>query len=307
MMSASVSTGESVRDDGAVLGPWQLRFLLLAFIWGSSFLSIKLALDTLGPTQIAFGRILLGLGFLAVVLVVRGDRLPTRPILWLHLAVAGFFLNALPFALFSWSETHITSSLAGIYNATAPLFTMIVAALILHDEQPTRRRVVGLLAGLSGVFVVLGVWETGPGSSSIPGQLAALGATASYGVAYPYARRFLAGRGLTVPVLATGQLVCAAIWLSFTVPWSMPTFSRRSLLGLVLLGLAGTGVAYLLSYSLITERGATTTSSVNYLIPVISVSLGVVLLGESLTWNQPVGACLVIAGVVVAERASQRE
>jgi drug/metabolite transporter (DMT)-like permease len=286
--------------------PWQLRFVLLAIIWGSSFLSIKLALDTLEPVQIGLGRILLGLLFLATLLVLRGERLPRSRATWGHLAVAGLFLNAVPFTLFSWSETRIPSLLAGIYNASAPLFTMVVAALILADEQPTRRRIGGLAAGLVGVLVVLGAWRGTQGGASIPGQLAALGATASYGVAYPYARRFLAGQGLSVPVLATGQLICAGAELALLAPWQVPHLSTRSALGVVLLGIAGTGIGYLLSYSLITERGATTTSSVNYLIPVVSVGLGVVVLSEPLRWNQPVGAALVIAGVVLAERGGRR-
>ena len=286
--------------------PWQIRFVALALIWGSSFLSIKLALDTLAPLQVALGRILLGVVLLLGLLALRRERLPRSLATWGHLAVAGLFLNALPFTLFSWSETRIPSLLAGIYNATAPLFTMVVAALILADEQPTRRRLVGLVAGLGGVVVVLGAWRGTDGGASIPGQLAALGATASYGIAYPYARRFLAGKGLSVPVLATGQLLCAAAELALIVPWSVPSFSARSALGVALLGVAGTGVGYLMSYSLITERGATTTSSVNYLIPVVSVALGVLVLSEPLRWNQPLGAALVIAGVVTAERSGAR-
>jgi drug/metabolite transporter (DMT)-like permease len=285
--------------------PWQTRFVALALIWGSSFLSIKLALDTLAPLQVALGRVVIGLVVLAAVVAVRRERLPRSWRVWGHLAVAGLFLNAIPFALFSWSETHITSLLAGIYNAAAPLFTMLVASVMLADERPTLRRALGLLLGLGGVAVVLGVWRGTGGSSSIPGQLAALGATASYGIAYPYARRFLTGRGIPVPVLAAGQLACAAVELALIAPHTTPTFSARSLTGLLALGLAGTGAGYLLSYSLIAERGATSTASVNYLIPAVSVSLGVLLLGESFRWNQPVGAAIVVAGVVLAEQGGR--
>jgi drug/metabolite transporter (DMT)-like permease len=285
--------------------PWQARFALLALIWGASFYFIKLALRGFEPLQISTGRLMLGTLFLGGIVLLRRERLPREPIVWFHLAVAGFFLNALPFSLFAWAETEIPSLLAGIYNAAAPLITVAVAAAILPDERPAVRRLAGLAVGLFGVFLVLGVWQ-GTTSASPRGQAAALAATCSYGIAYPYARRFLSGRGLPVTVLAFGQLLCATCELVLLMPRELKPIPPSALVGLVSLGLLGTGVAYILSYSLIRDRGATTTSLVNYPIPVVSVILGVALLGEPVSWNQPVGAALVLAGVALCEGRIRR-
>jgi drug/metabolite transporter (DMT)-like permease len=298
--------GRTGRGSGKIRHvPWQARFALLALIWGASFYFIKLALRGFEPLQISTGRLLLGMVFLGSVVALRRERLPQQPIIWFHLAVVGLLLNALPFSLLAWSETEIPSLLAGIYSAAAPLITVAVAAAILPDERPGVRRLAGLAVGLFGVFMVLGVWQ-GTGAASPRGQAAALAATFSYGIAYPYARRFLSGSGLPVTVLAFGQLLCAACELILLMPRTFKSIPPSALLGLVSLGLLGTGVAYIISYSLIRERGATTTSLVNYPIPVVSVILGVTLLGEPVSWNQPVGAALVLAGVALCEGRLRR-
>lgn len=294
-----------VPDDAAVPAasrprvPWQLRFAVLSLVWGSSFVLIKYALRGFAPLQVSFGRIVLGTAVLAIVLAARREGLPRSLRTWGHLLVSGFFMNALPFTLFSWSETRVPSLVAGIYNAAAPLVTLAVASLLLPDERPTPRRVAGFSAGLLGVLVVLGVWDAP--SAPLSGQLAALAATVSYGLGYPYVRRFLPTGQLPVAVLATAQLGCAALWLAPVAPRTVDDVPLEALLALLSLGVIGTGFAYLLLHGLIRERGATTTSLINYPIPIVAVLLGVLLLGEPVAWNQPVGALVVLAGVALAE------
>jgi len=286
----------------AVATAWQTRFALLALIWGSSFLLIKQALATFAPLQISFGRLVIGLLLLLGVMALRHERFPREPRVWLHLAVAGLVLNALPFSLLAYSETQIPSLLAGIVSAAAPLVTVSVAFLLVPDERIDARRLGGLAIGLVGVLVMLGVWQFG-GGGSVTGRLAAVAATVSYGFGYPYVRRYLAGRAISVTVLAAGQLLCAAAELALFVPRSVPhPASASALLALAALGVAGSGIAYLLSYSLVRERGATVTSAVNYPIPAIAVAEGVILLGEPLTWFQPFGAGLVLVGVWLVSR-----
>jgi drug/metabolite transporter (DMT)-like permease len=292
-----------VGDRGrAAVTAWPVRFALLALIWGSSFVLIKQALATFAPLQISFGRLVIGLMLLLGVMVLRRERFPREPRVWLHLAVAGLVLNALPFSLLAYSETQIPSLLAGIVSAAAPLVTVTVAFLLVPDERIDARRLGGLVIGLVGVLVMLGVWQFG-GGGSVAGRVAAVAATVSYGFGYPYVRRFLAGRAISVTVLAAGQLLCAAAELALFVPRTVPhPASTSALVALAALGVAGSGIAYLLSYSLVRERGATVTSAVNYPIPVIAVVEGVVLLGEPLTWFQPVGAGLVLVGVWLVSR-----
>lgn len=286
--------------------PWQLRFVGLVLIWGSSFALIKVALRGFEPFQVAFIRCVLGIAVIGAVLLLRGERLPRERIVWAHLAVAGLVLNAIPFALFSWAETRVPSLVAGVANAAAPLATLAVACVLIPEERPTARRLAGFALGLVGVLVLFGAWSIH--LTSALGELAVLGATISYGVGYPYVRRFLSPRGLPVAALATGQLVCATLWLAPRMPVAERPggIPAASVVALLTLGVVGTGIAYLLIHSLIRDRSATTASLINYPIPAVAVVLGVVFLGEPLFWYQPVGAAIVLAGVAVAEGARAR-
>ncbi|CAA9250034.1 MAG: Permease of the drug/metabolite transporter (DMT) superfamily [uncultured Corynebacteriales bacterium] len=166
------------------------QFLALALVWGSSFLFIKIALEGLSPGQVVLGR--LGVGALALVLlmVVLRHPPPRDPVVWGHLAVVGVLLCVAPFLLFAWAEEHISSGLASIYNATTPLMTSVVALAALREEQLTRARTVGLLTGFAGVLVVFGPWQGLDGGATLA-QAACLAATASYGVAFVYLRRYV--------------------------------------------------------------------------------------------------------------------
>jgi len=297
----------AARDDGEVSTriPWQLRFAALSLTWGASFLLIKLALRGLYPLQIAFGRTAIGAAVLLVVIAARREPLPRDAAVWGHLLAAGLLLNAIPFALFAWAETRVPSILAGVYNAAAPLVTLALATLMLPAERPTPRRVVGVLGGLAGVLVVLGAWRAP--TAPLSGQLAALAATSCYACAYVYVRRFLSGRAIPVASLATGQLLCAMVELAPVVPRHLERHvSATAVAALLVLGAVSTAFAYLLSHSLIRERGATTASLVNYPIPAVAVLLGLALLGEPLHWNEPAGAAIVLLGVWFAEGRSLR-
>jgi drug/metabolite transporter (DMT)-like permease len=133
-----------------------LRLGLLALIWGSSFLFIKVGLEGLAPEQVVVGRVGVGALILVVVATLRGLRLPVSPGLWGHLAVVAIVGNLVPFSLFAWGETHIDSSLAGILNAATPLFTLLMALALLPGEIVTRPRVLGLFIGFAGVVIIVG-------------------------------------------------------------------------------------------------------------------------------------------------------
>jgi drug/metabolite transporter (DMT)-like permease len=293
---------------GAAAVPWQGRFALLAAIWGSSFLLIKIGDEALAPLQVTLGRMLCGVAALLAILVARRERLPREPRLWAHLAVAALLLNAAPFSLFAYGETHTTSVLAGIWNATAPLFTLLVAMATLPEERPSAARVVGLMVGFLGVLVVLGIWQ-GIGGRDMGGNLACLGAAVCYGFGFPYARKHLAGRPHSTVALATGQLLCGTIWLALVTPFltrppaALPVHVAAAVL---LLGVLGTGIAYILNYGLIRDAGATLAATVTYVVPLFSTLEGAILLGEPLSWNEPIGAAIVIGGVAVAQGRLRR-
>jgi drug/metabolite transporter (DMT)-like permease len=283
--------------------PWPLRFALLAVAWGSTFLFIKIGDEALSPLQVSLGRLLVGTATLLAILALRRERLPAPGRAWAQLAAAGVLLNVAPFTLFAYGEQHVSSALAGIWNATVPLFTLPIAILWISDEHATARRVSGLAVGFAGVMIVLGVWR-GVGGASLQGDLLCLGAAASYGLGFPYARRYLAGRPEGPLALAAAQLICATLELAvlallFThVPHGLAT---KHVLAVLALGVLGTGLTFMLGYSLMRDLGATVTSTVAYVMPIVSTLLGILALGEPLRWYEPVGAAIVVLGAALAQ------
>ncbi|MEE4493227.1 DMT family transporter [Streptomyces sp. BE230] len=278
------------------------QFCALACAWGSSFLFIKIALDDLTPAQVVWGRLVLGAVALGAVMVVTRSRVPWKWGVWLHLTVVAVLLCVVPFLLFSWAEQHLTSGMASILNATTPLLTLAVGTAALRDERLTRRRTAGLLAGFVGVLVLIG-----PGSLSGGGHLkaevACLGATTCYGFAFVYLRRCITPLGLPAVSVAFVQVTIGALIMLVATPWlatPVPHASTGVVVSMLALGGLSTGLAYLWNNNIVQAWGAVNASAVTYLTPVVGVTAGVILLGEKLTWNQPLGAVLVIAGIMAA-------
>jgi drug/metabolite transporter (DMT)-like permease len=284
---------------------WQSRALVLSAIWGTSFLFIKVGDRSFIPFEVTFGRVAVGATTLAVILVASRQPLPRGLKLWGHLAVAGLLMNALPFTLIAWGEQRISSVAAGIWNATTPLFVVPVAFLLLPSERPSASKVTGLLVGFLGVAVVFGAWN-GLSGSHLSGDCACLGASVCYGLGIPYARRFVTTSSASPTGLAAAQLIAATVELALVAPLfgRMPAHvSAVSVLSILALGAFGTGIAYVINYSIIREAGATNASLVTYVIPIFSTVLGVVVLGEALVWNEPVGAVVILVGVAVSQGA----
>ncbi|MEV5978261.1 DMT family transporter [Streptomyces sp. NPDC052114] len=282
---------------------WRVRFGILAAIWGFSFLLIKVGTEGYAPFQVTLGRLVFGTAVVAAVLVVKRERLPRGVRTWLHLTVAAFLLNALPFSLFAYSELTIPSTLAGICNATSPLWGMALSLVALSEDRPTRRRVAGLGIGFFGVLTVLGAWQ-GFSGLDLRGTAMALLASLSYPIGWIYVRRTLAGSGYSNLSLSGAQLLVATVELAVVTPLftSLPThFPVVPLLAVVALGALGTGLAFLLQYGLVAEVGPTTAQMVTYFIPVIATAAGVALLGESLSWSTPIGAVIVLAGAALTQ------
>ncbi|WP_239487031.1 DMT family transporter, partial [Streptomyces durocortorensis] len=282
---------------------WRIRFAGLSLIWGFSFLLIKVGTDGYAPFQVTFGRLLAGTAVLVAAMAMRRERLPRSARTWGHLTVAALLLNALPFSLFSYAELTIPSTLAGICNATSPLWGMALSMVALSEDRPTRRRVAGLGVGFLGVLTVLGAWQ-GFSGLDLPGTGMALLASFCYPVGWIYVRRTLAGTGSSTLALTGSQLLLGTLQLAvvtplFTsAPTSFPLLPTLSVLGL---GALGTGLAVLLQYGLVQEVGPTTAQMVTYFIPVIATAAGVALLGEQLSWNTPVGALVVLVGAALTQ------
>jgi len=279
------------------------RFALLATVWGASFLFIKVGLDGLSPAQIALSRVALGALTLGAVLAVRGHPLPRDPMLWGHLGIVSVLLCVVPFLLFPWAEQYISSGLASIFNATTPLITMLIAAAALPSERFTPPRVAGLLLGFAGVLTIVGVWRGVDVTHELAAQLACLGAATCYGACFVYMRRFVSPRCADPVVVAFGQTASATVILGVLAPFIATApiqLNPAVVLSMLALGIFGTGMAYVWNTRVIAAWGATNASAVTYLTPVVGVLLGIVVLSEPLSWNQPAGAVLVVLGVLAA-------
>lgn len=280
-----------------------VQFVLLALTWGASFLFVAIALEGLSPAQVVLGRLVTGAVALAVICLVGRHRLPPFGRIWGHLLVVGLLLCVVPFLLFAWAQQDISSGLASIYNATTPLMTMLVSLLALREERPTRDRTLGIIVGFLGVLIVLGPWN-GLGGGTALAQLACLGATASYGAAFVYLRRFVSPRGLAAIPVATVQVGLGAVVMLAIAPAVAITpvsLSVPVVLAVLALGALGTGLAYVWNTNIVGAWGATNASTVTYLTPVVGVVLGVIVLAEQVSWNEPVGALIVVLGIAITQ------
>jgi drug/metabolite transporter (DMT)-like permease len=280
------------------------RIGLLALIWGSAFLWIKLADRGFSPVEVTLARLTLGAAVLFAVMLARREKAPRSMRLWAIIAIAALFANAVPYLLFAVAEQTVESSTAGIINATTPLWTVVLALAVRHQKSVTRWQAAGLIAGFAGAVLIFTPWHTAGGLFSA-GGLECLAASVSYAVSYIYMDRYLARRGIGPVVLSACQLAAAAVMLAIALGVSgvqTPHVTAESVAAIAVLGIVGTGLAYVLNYQIITSEGATVASTVTYLLPVVAIVLGVVVLGESITVTTLAGIALVLAGVALTRR-----
>ncbi len=275
-----------------------VRMGLLALLWGSTFLWIKLALEGLTPIQVTVIRCALGALVLLVLCYSARQRLPRDRRTWGHLVVAAFFCNALPFALFSIGEQTVDSGLAGVLNATTPLWSLLIGLAIGADRRPGPVRLGGLLLGFGGTLLIFAPWHQAGLASW--GALAILAAAASYAVAFAYMGRKLVGKGAPL-ALSAAQLLTATGLSALALPVgggvTSGHVSPTAIIAVVILGIFGTGFTFALNYRLIADEGATSAATVGYLLPVVSVGLGAIVLDEELGVRVIAGMLVVLVGV----------
>ncbi|MFD1539504.1 DMT family transporter [Nonomuraea guangzhouensis] len=280
------------------------RMAVLALLWGSAFLWIKLALDNgLTPAQITVIRAALGAVVLLGLASLARQRLPRDRTTWGRLVVAAFFCNALPFFLYAVGEQSVDSGVAGVLNATTPLWSLLIGLIIGTERGLHRLRLAGLLIGFAGTLLIFAPWhESGLLSW---GALALLGASASYAVAFAYMSRKLTGQGTEPLALSAAQLITAT-GLSVPALTATGTAATRpnstAVLAVVVLGIFSTGITFYLSYRLVADEGATNAATVGYLLPIVSVALGTIVLDERLDLRVLTGMLVVLAGVGLVQR-----
>jgi drug/metabolite transporter (DMT)-like permease len=282
------------------------RLLLLSFIWGWSFLFIKVAGEDLTPTAVAGGRCVLGALVLLAVVRLQGLSLPRGRTLG-HFLVVGVAGSAVPFALLAWGEQHIDSGLTAVLNASTPLFTAALAVPLL-GERARPRVVAGLVVGFVGVGIVSGIGGSDLTGTDVLAALAPVAAGACYGFTFCWAARHLLG--IPPLVAATGQVTAAAIVLA---PFAAVTSVAHGVVpdwqaigSLLLLGALGTGLAYVLSFRVIAELGPTVASLCTYIIPVVALAVGWAVLDETITLRIVVGGVVIVASILVVTRDRSR-
>ncbi len=280
----------------------------MALIWGSSFLFTELSLRFLPYFGVSFWRTFLGgLAMLALVFLLK-LQLP-KGTQWFHLWVAGVFMSAIPFSLFSFAQQYTTSSLAAIIGAATPMFTLLAILTIYRTEKVTMVATVGLMVGLIGVAITLGVWE-GFGQNDPLAIGALVLATISYGIGGPYIRKFVTPMNLSGTSSAAAQVSTSAITLLpfylFSGPLMTASPSIESMLSIIALGVLGSGYAYRLYHDVIKDAGSTVASTVTFTNPVVATIWGILLLSEELHWYEPIGGVVVILGAWLAQHKATK-
>lgn len=279
-----------------------LKFLALALLWGSSFFFIKIALQTLTWGQVAWSRVVAGGVFMVVVWLLTREKLPKDKVAWFHICFAGIIGIGIPFIFFPWAEQYISSATATIYNGLTPIMTTIVAVYILRVEKLNAMRLFGVLVGLVGLVVIIGPWNITDFGGAFWGQIAAISAALLYGISGTWLKKFVFPRGVSARAVSIIEVGAAAIFILLLTPVLTPgpmTIDWSTVLAIGIIGFGGTGIAYIWFNDVLDVWGPTRASGVTYVMPIVGVLLGVVFLGETLHWNEPVGGAIVIAGVLV--------
>ncbi len=274
--------------------------LLLALTWGSSFIFIKQAVETLPPLSLAVGRIAIGAAILLVIARVKGQAAPRGLALWGRMVFLGVIGNALPFFLIAWGEQYTPSNLAAILMATIPSFVIVLAHLFTHDEPLTLGKALGALLGFAGVVALIGVDALHGLGGVVIGQIAILAGAFSYSLYGINAKRLptLGSEMLVGAILAAGLLPLIPVWLVLDQPWTLAPDSK-AWFSVAWLGLLSTGGGNLLFFLLL-RVGAGFGSFNNYLVPLMGVGWGFALAGERPSWNALIALVLILGGLACA-------
>ena len=280
---------------------WTL-LIILSVLWGGSFFFAKIALAEIPPLTLVLLRVSIAASALYLFLRITGRVLPKSASLWGMFAMMGLLNNLIPFCLLFWGQTHIGAGLASIFNALAPVFTVIVAHVFLTDEKLTFGKGIGVICGLLGVAVLIGLdMSKGLGLWTILAMTGCLIAALAYGFASVYGRRF-GERRIDPFTVAFGQLACTTVMMipvAFLTeaPLGIGVPSTGSIAAVLMLALASTALGYVIFFRILARGGATNISLVAFLIPVSAILLSALFLGERLSANHVAGMGMIFLGL----------
>ncbi len=289
---------------------WML-FGLISFFWGSSYLFIKIGVETMPPLTLIAGRLFFGTLVLGAALLIVRSPLPRQRSVYAKLVFMACVNIVIPFSLITWGEQYIDSSLAAILQATTPLFTIVIASLALAEEAITLNRLVGLILGFGGVVVLFSHGlSAGSGSSSLQGEIALVLSSLSYAIGGVFVRVNMRGLHPTVPAffqVSIALLITAGLALLIESPVQLPD-TPTELFAVLWLGVFGSSLAYLIYFRLVHVMGPTRISLITYVMPIVGIVLGLVVLDETIDLNTIVGTAIILAGVglVNSRRGARR-
>ncbi len=287
-----------------------LLLLALGFMWGTSYVFIKIGVQTLPTFTLIASRLGIGLAILVTIVVIAREPLPRDPRVYGHLLVMAMINIVLPFTLITTAERSVDSGLAAVINGAVPLVVIVIAAFVFHDEPMTVSRIAGIILGYVGLIVIVGPGLlAGVKASSGWGELALVGSTVLYGCGAVYARHFTKGLRPMIPaVLQVGfaflivTILAVVIERPLEVKWSIDAVGA-----VVWLGIFGSGLAYILNFRLLSRIGATRTSVLAYFLPIVGILAGAIVFRETVDATVLFGTALVIGGVaLVNSRFGQR-
>jgi drug/metabolite transporter (DMT)-like permease len=282
---------------------------VLGAIWGTSFLFIKIVVSEIGPFTLVTGRLGLAALLIWALVWIRRAQKTTQPRnLWPIYAVVGMLNGALPFSLISWGEQYIPSGWAALLQATTPLFTILFAHVLTHDDRINKRKALGVALGFLGVGLLIWPELQAGVTTSVWGMLAIVGSSISYAVASIFARKKLHSEPAMVS--AAGQFTMGFLYILpvafiFETPRQIlqpGALSGRALASWAALAILGTVVAYTLYYILLARTSATFTTMVTYIVPINGLILGALILGEGITPMIVASLVLVLGGVLLVRQ-----
>ncbi len=290
-------------DQKSLSGRAWAEMLVLALIWGGSFLSIRIALDEISPLMSVAHRVTWAMLVLWVVVAVMRIPLPRNPRIWFAFLVMGLLNNVIPFVLMAWGQLHIESGLTSILNAFTAVVGVVMAALFFSDERLTPRKIIGVVLGFFGVAVAIGLENFKNFDLRSLAQLAVIGGTVAYAVAGVWARKNLVG--MPPQLAAAGMLTGATVIMLPLVYFveGLPTFDLqpRTLVAIGYYAVIATAAAYLLYYRVLAMAGSGNLMLVTLLVAPVAITLGAVVLGEKLSANAFVGFVILAVGLIILD------
>ena len=290
-------------DQKSLSGRAWAEMLVLALIWGGSFLSIRIALDEISPLMSVAHRVTWAMLVLWVVVAVMRIPLPRNPRIWFAFVVMGLLNNVIRFVLMAWGQLHIESGLTSILNAFTAVVGVVMAALFFSDERLTPRKIIGVVLGFFGVSVAIGLENFKNFDLRSLAQLAVIGGTVTYAAAGVWARKNLVG--MPPQLAAAGMLTGATVIMLPLVYFveGLPTFDLkpRTLVAIGYYAVIATAAAYLLYYRVLAMAGSGNLMLVTLLVAPIAITLGAVVLGEKLSANAFVGFVILAVGLIILD------